>query len=145
LSLSFWYCPMTAVTNIEDLNWTLDIQHNSPTSILGHHISKRHHYFRLLISTEEIQHKFNLNIFIIYYILETTFLAHLTTNQGTRWRSWLRHCATSRKVASSIADGVAVIFYWHNPSGRTMALRSTQPLTEMSTRNISWRVKAAGA
>jgi hypothetical protein len=26
----------------------------------------------------------------------------------------------------------------HNPSGRTMALESTQPLTEMSTRNISW-------
>ena len=29
-------------------------------------------------------------------------------------------------------------FSWHNPSGRTMALGSTQPLTEMSTRNISW-------
>jgi len=26
-----------------------------------------------------------------------------------------------------------------------MALGSTQPLTEMSTRNISWVVKAAGA
>jgi len=26
-----------------------------------------------------------------------------------------------------------------------MALESTQPLTEMSTRNISWGVKAAGA
>jgi len=25
-----------------------------------------------------------------------------------------------------------------------MALRSTQPLTEMNTRNISWEVKAAG-
>ena len=25
-----------------------------------------------------------------------------------------------------------------NPSGRTMALGSTQPLTEMSTRCISW-------
>jgi len=25
------------------------------------------------------------------------------------------------------------------PSGRTMALGSSQPLTEMSTRNISWR------
>jgi hypothetical protein len=25
---------------------------------------------------------------------------------GTRWRSWLRHCATSRKVAGSIPDGV---------------------------------------
>ena len=33
------------------------------------------------------------------------------------------------------------IFHWHNPFGRTMALGSTQPLTEMSTRNISWRVK----
>jgi hypothetical protein len=32
-----------------------------------------------------------------------------------------------------------------NPSDRTMALGSTQPLTEMSTRSISWVVKAAGA
>jgi hypothetical protein len=29
---------------------------------------------------------------------------------GTRWRSWLRHCATSRKVASSIPDGVIGMF-----------------------------------
>jgi hypothetical protein len=29
-------------------------------------------------------------------------------------------------------------FQGHNPSGRTMALESTQPLTEMSTRNIFW-------
>jgi len=29
------------------------------------------------------------------------------------------------------------IFHRHNPSGRTMALRLTQPLTEMITRNIS--------
>jgi len=41
--------------------------------------------------------------------------------------------------AGSIPDGVVGIFHWHNPSGRTMALGSTQPLTEMSTRNISWR------
>ena len=32
-----------------------------------------------------------------------------------------------------------------NPSRLTMALGSTQPLTEMSTRCISWGVKAAGA
>jgi hypothetical protein len=35
--------------------------------------------------------------------------------------------------------------HWHNPFGRTMALGSTQPLKEMSTRNISWGIKAAGA
>ena len=64
---------------------------------------------------------------------------------GTRWRSWLRHCATSRKVAGSIPDGVIGIFNWYNPSGRTMALGLSQPLTEMSTRNISWGVKAAVA
>jgi hypothetical protein len=30
------------------------------------------------------------------------------------------------------------VFHSHNPSGRTMALGSTQLLIEMSTRNISW-------
>jgi hypothetical protein len=33
----------------------------------------------------------------------------------------------------------------HNPSGRTLALGLTQPVTEMSTSYISWGVKAAGA
>jgi hypothetical protein len=56
---------------------------------------------------------------------------------GTRWRIWLRHCTTSRKVACSIPDVVKGIFHWHNSSGRTMALGLTQPLTEMSTRNVS--------
>ena len=32
-----------------------------------------------------------------------------------------------------------------NLSGRTMTLGTTQSLTEMSTRNISWGVKADGA
>ena len=34
-------------------------------------------------------------------------------------------------------------FYRHNPSGLTTTLGSTQPLTEMSTRNAVWGVKAA--
>ena len=42
----------------------------------------------------------------------------------TRQRGWLRHCATSRKVAGSIPDGVNGIFRWHNPSGRTMVRAS---------------------
>ena len=50
----------------------------------------------------------------------------------------LRHYATNRQVAGFILDVVIGIFQWHNPSGRTMALGSTQPLTEMSTRCISW-------
>jgi hypothetical protein len=41
---------------------------------------------------------------------------------------WLRHYATKRKVAGSIL--VEVIGYF------TMALGSTQPVTEMSTRNL---------
>jgi len=30
---------------------------------------------------------------------------------GTQWRSWMRHYATSRKVAGSIPDGVIGIFH----------------------------------
>jgi hypothetical protein len=33
---------------------------------------------------------------------------------GTRWLSWLRHWATSRKVAGSIPDWVTGIFQWLN-------------------------------
>jgi len=38
--------------------------------------------------------------------------------------------------ASVFTNGptVAIIFHWHNTSGRTMALGSNQPLTEMSKR-----------
>jgi hypothetical protein len=58
---------------------------------------------------------------------------------------FLLHCATSRKVAGSVTGGVIGTFHLHNPFGRTIALGSTQRLTEMSTRNISWEVKAADA
>ena len=77
-----------------------------------------------------ITHRYNSNI---YYVLH---MGHAVAQLVQALR---------RKVAGSIPDGVIGIFYWHNPSGRTMALGMTQPLTEMSTRNISWRVKAAGA
>ena len=57
---------------------------------------------------------------------------------GTAVAQLLRCCAKYRKVAGSIPDGVIGIFHWHSPSDRTVALGSTQPLTEMSTGNISW-------
>ena len=71
------------------------------------------------------------------------FMVTTGVSGGTQWRGWLRHGATNRKAVGSIPDGVIVIF--HRNSGRTMALGLTQPLTEMSTRNISLVVKAAGA
>jgi hypothetical protein len=39
-------------------------------------------------------------------------------------------------MAGSSPEGGIEIFHWRNPSGRTMALGSSQPLTDMSTRNI---------
>jgi hypothetical protein len=62
---------------------------------------------------------------------------------GTQWRCWLRHCATNRQVAGSIPKCVSGIFNSHNPFGHSMTLGSTQPLTKVSTRNIS-REKGGG-
>jgi hypothetical protein len=59
---------------------------------------------------------------------DNTLLIWGTVHQniwGMQRRSWLRHCATSRKVVRSIPDGAIGFFHWHNPSGRTMALGST--------------------
>ena len=62
---------------------------------------------------------------------------------NTRWGPgvalWLRHCATRRTVLGSILGGVAGFFSDIFPSDKTMNLGSTQPLVEMSTRNIPGR------
>ena len=39
------------------------------------------------------------------------FYRRIFEKWGTRWRSWLRHCVTSWKVAGSITDGVIGIFH----------------------------------
>jgi hypothetical protein len=57
---------------------------------------------------------------------------------STPWCSWLRHHATNRKIARSTPACIIENFHLHNPSGRTMALGSTQSLKHMSTRNTSW-------
>ena len=66
-----------------------------------------------------------------------------TALPGVAW--WLRHCATSRMVPGSNPGGVtgffSDIFLLTVPWPR----RSTQSLVKMSTRNISWGVKVAGA
>jgi len=68
----------------------------------------------------------------------TIFALNLRSYQNDMLAQWLRCCATNRKVAGSIPDGFMGIFYWYNPSDRTLTLGSTQSLTEMSTRSISW-------
>jgi hypothetical protein len=58
---------------------------------------------------------------------------------------WLRHYATSRKAAGSIPNDVIEFFNLPNPSSRTVVLGSTQPLIEISTRNLPGGYRAGGA
>jgi hypothetical protein len=48
-----------------------------------------------------------------------------------RWRNWLRLQAGSGGFYFRLR-------HWHNPSVRTMALGSIQPLSDMNARGISW-------
>jgi len=34
---------------------------------------------------------------------------------GTRWRSWLKHCAANRKVVASLPHITTEILHWLNP------------------------------
>jgi len=61
--------------------------------------------------------------------------------RGTGWHSWLRHRATNRKVAGSLPGCAIGISHRRNSVGRTMALGSTQLLTEIITGNSPWRLK----
>ena len=81
--------------------------------------------------------------FVIYstWVLQNTAPTETVTEEGTIFYQVISlhsgdHGGTVVKFTGSIPDGVIEIFHWHNPSYRTMALRSTQPLIEMSTRSI---------
>ena len=76
----------------------------------------------------------SVSVLRFQFIVIISLLCNFLINYLSIWRSWLRYCATSRKIAGLIPDGVTGIF--HIPC-RTMALRSTQPLTEVSTRDNS--------
>ena len=47
-------------------------------------------------------------VFINYY---AKIKNGIKEKRGTGWRSGLRHCATSHKVAGSIPDGVTGVFH----------------------------------
>jgi hypothetical protein len=68
--------------------------------------------------------------------LQTDYEAHLISKRYATHGIWLRHYATSRKIAGSIPVEFTGFFNWPNPSSSTMALESTQPLTEMNTSNL---------
>jgi hypothetical protein len=58
---------------------------------------------------------------LVYFKITPSISGLKKSLRGTWWRSWLRHYATSRKVAGSTPDEVD-FFNWPNPSSRTMAL-----------------------
>jgi hypothetical protein len=65
---------------------------------------------------------------------------------GARWRSLLRHCATRREAPGSTPGRVLGSFqvaysFWP----LSVALGSTQPLKEMSTKKVPWGYNVAGA
>jgi hypothetical protein len=78
-------------------------------------------------------------------------------NSHVYWYTEIRHVEGFDKYACVIEDGLLyykpeghgfdsrwghrIFFNWPNPSSRTMLLESTQPLTEMSTRNLPGGVK----
>ena len=60
------------------------------------------------------------------------------------WRSCLRHCATSWKVAVSIPHGGGGILHGHNPSGRTMPYGVDSASNTNEYQEYFLGVKAAG-
>jgi hypothetical protein len=65
--------------------------------------------------------------------------------QGTTVAQWLKYCAMNQKVAGSIPVAVMEFFIDINPSYRTMALGSIQPLKRNEYREYFLGVNAAVA
>ena len=87
---------------------------------------------------------FLYNVKLLHVLYTVFVIGRYPLQGGMRWCSWLRRCTTSQKFTVLILNVVTGIFHRHNPFGHAMTLGSTQPLTEMDTRNISWGVNVAG-
>jgi hypothetical protein len=61
-------------------------------------------------STATMVAQMRLNVILYVHCLSCSIYTRIKILRGTRWRSWFRHCATSRKVAGSIFDGVIGFF-----------------------------------
>jgi hypothetical protein len=74
------------------------------------------------------------------------FLRSVELPRNTTQKTSFLHEALCYKPENvdSIPDEFIGFFNSSNPSSRTMALRSTQPLTEMSTRTLPGAERAAG-
>jgi hypothetical protein len=118
-------------------NFIKAMRHSSMFQPLKSHLQECSWYILAASSTKWVTIcKVHLRVYRVVYTAEwyccgTQYMLHTTLNFtyhgdslycGTRWCTWLRHCATNREVTVSIPDGVIGICHWRNPSGRTMAL-----------------------
>ena len=78
-------------------------------------------YVRWRYLTESVLSRGNTSD--VFGVFRVQISAHILSRP--RWRSWFRH----RYKPKGRGFYVIGIFHWHNPSGRTMALGSIQPLT----------------
>jgi hypothetical protein len=81
-------------------------------------------------------HNNRQNYGFAYFNVFCVFIYFLCGGGGTRQRSWLRHYATSREVVGSIPDEVDFFQIDLLLAAALSLWGSTQPLTEMSTRNL---------
>jgi hypothetical protein len=64
-------------------------------------------FLQTYLKSQHNSHKRRINLWFLPALKHRKLQSELT-----RWRSWLRHCATSRKALGSIPDGVFEIIYW---------------------------------
>ena len=116
------------------LVWPREDTQNPATGMLCEPHVKREMFTMFLLNSSTKRHKKK----------RYTMNKHL--NIGRKWHLNCHKGACSGEISWGNAlklDGVTGIFHWHKPSGCTMALGSTQPLTEKSARNISWGAKGS--
>jgi hypothetical protein len=126
-----WLCTWPCVASLPWL-WPCSHAVTKLVAVIDHggaRVQYFAHWLLIIIHTFAGTEISSFSVILVCNYVNSVVSSDYTVPGGTRWRSRLRHCATSRKVAGSIPDGVTGIFQWLSPSGRTMALGSTQPLT----------------
>ena len=65
--------------------------------------------YTLFLSASHVSKRHGLVTNSMEQVVSSEINRYIYIPGGPQWRSWLRHCATSQKVAGSIPDGVIIL------------------------------------
>jgi hypothetical protein len=135
--LFMWFWPVNEMAELVSYFFYVPLEFTRVPQV-KYHWSRALVYGRTPAGTASSNPAEGMDIYVVCW----TGISDMRTEDTKVHSGWKRQDERNKRTQKKKnPDAAFKTFHWLKPSGRTMALGSTQPVTEMSP----WGIKAAGA